>query len=64
MLSVESEKIDTSDPTGYTLKEPVDSFFDQVMIMVDDKKVRDNRLALLAGLHHLFTQVADISLLP
>ncbi len=47
-----------------TLKEPVDSFFDQVMIMVDDKKVRDNRLALLAGLHHLFTQVADISLLP
>jgi glycyl-tRNA synthetase beta chain len=46
-----------------SLKEPVDMFFDTVMIMVDDKKVRENRLALLATLHHLFTQVADISLL-
>lgn len=46
------------------LKEPVDQFFDQVMIMVDDEKMRNNRLALLASLRHLFTQVADISLLP
>jgi len=47
-----------------TLKQPVDTFFDKVMIMVEDKKVRANRLALLAHLHRLFTQVADISLLP
>ncbi|OGO90278.1 MAG: glycine--tRNA ligase subunit beta [Coxiella sp. RIFCSPHIGHO2_12_FULL_44_14] len=46
-----------------TLKEPVDRFFDHVMIMVEDKKIRDNRIALLNELHHLFTQVADISLL-
>ncbi len=46
-----------------SLKEPVDLFFDKVMVMVDDKAKRENRLALLAGLHHLFTQVADISLL-
>jgi glycyl-tRNA synthetase beta chain len=46
-----------------SLKEPVDFFFDKVMVMVDDPAKRDNRLALLAALHHLFTQVADISLL-
>lgn len=46
-----------------SLKEPVDAFFDTVMVMVDDKAKRNNRLALLAALHHLFTQVADISLL-
>jgi glycyl-tRNA synthetase beta chain len=47
-----------------TLKLPVDDFFDSVMIMVDDKKIRNNRLALLTSLRYLFTQVADISLLP
>lgn len=46
-----------------SLKKPVDAFFDQVMIMDENKKVRLNRLALLASLRHLFSQVADISLL-
>lgn len=46
------------------LKDPIDTFFDEVMIMTEDKKVRDNRLALLSELRKLFTQVADISLLP
>lgn len=46
-----------------TLKSPVDNFFDQVMIMDDDQKKRANRLAMLQQLRHLFTQVADISLL-
>jgi glycyl-tRNA synthetase beta chain len=45
------------------LKRVVDFFFDQVMVMVDDKKVRNNRLLLLNKLHLLFSQVADISLL-
>lgn len=45
------------------LKEPVDHFFDEVMIMVEDKKLRDNRLALLKSLRQLFTQIADISVL-
>ena len=47
-----------------SLKEPVDAFFDQVMIMDENKKIRLNRLALLASLRHLFSQIADISLLP
>jgi glycyl-tRNA synthetase beta chain len=43
------------------LREPVDQFFDAVMVMVDDKATRDNRLALLGELRALFLDVADIS---
>ena len=40
---------------------PVDAFFQDIMVMVDDLAVRNNRLALLAQLHGLMNQVADIS---
>jgi len=43
------------------LKEPVDAFFDNVMVMVDDEGVRDNRLGLLQQVHALCSDVADIS---
>ena len=43
------------------LREPVDKFFDEVMVMADDNMVRDNRLALLYSLRQLFIRVADIS---
>jgi len=43
------------------LRGPVDAFFDHVMVMTDDEKLRRNRLALLAGLRSLFLDVADIS---
>ncbi|AOY89394.1 glycine--tRNA ligase subunit beta [Marinobacter salinus] len=46
------------------LREPVDNFFDEVMVMADDEAVRNNRLALLNRLRNLFLRVADISLLP
>ena len=46
-----------------TLREPVDAFFEDVMVMAEDEKIRNNRLALLARLHALFLAVADISLL-
>lgn len=45
------------------LREPVDRFFDEVMVMVDDQNVRNNRLALLANLRDLFLHVADLSVL-
>lgn len=45
------------------LRDVVDNFFDKVMVMADDDKVRNNRLALLAQLRGLFMQVADISVL-
>jgi len=43
------------------LREPVDQFFDDVMVMADDEKLRNNRLALLARLRELFLKLADIS---
>ncbi len=45
------------------LRGPIDQFFDQVMVMVEDKKIRENRLLLLSQLRALFLQVADIALL-
>lgn len=43
------------------LRQPVDHFFDEVMVMDDDPAVRGNRLALLNSLSALFLGVADIS---
>ncbi len=43
------------------LKTPVDTFFDQVMVNVDDAALRDNRLALLARLQQAMNAVADLS---
>ncbi|TRN19887.1 glycine--tRNA ligase subunit beta [Vibrio furnissii] len=45
------------------LREPVDAFFDNVMVMADDDALKKNRLTLLNNLRNLFLQIADISLL-
>ncbi|HIF9206046.1 TPA: glycine--tRNA ligase subunit beta [Photobacterium damselae] len=46
-----------------SLREPVDAFFDNVMVMADDEKLKVNRLTMLNALRNMFLQVADISLL-
>lgn len=43
------------------LREPVDRFFEDVMVMADDKAVRENRLALLNTIAGLFNRMADFS---
>ncbi len=43
------------------LREAVDSFFNDVMVMAEDAQLRANRLSLLASLHALANRVADIS---
>jgi glycyl-tRNA synthetase beta chain len=43
------------------VRDAVDTFFDQVMVMADDPSTRDNRLALLNQLGSLLNRVADIS---
>ena len=43
------------------LKEPVDAFFDKVMVNTEDAALRANRLALLLQLQHAMNRVADIS---
>ena len=44
-----------------SLREPVDAFFDDVMVNAEDLSLRNNRLNLLKQLRDLFLQVADIS---
>jgi len=44
-----------------TAREPVDAFFDKVMVMVDNELVRANRLALLQRLSKEFSTIADFS---
>lgn len=46
-----------------SLKDPLDSFFDKVMIMTDDEAVKHNRISLVAKVRGLFLSVADISVL-
>jgi glycyl-tRNA synthetase beta chain len=47
--------------TFAVLKAPVDAFFDKVMVMAEQKALRQNRLALLADLRKAMNRVADIS---
>lgn len=46
------------------LKVPVDEYFDAVLVMADDERLRQNRLATLNRLRRLFLDVADISCIP
>ena len=58
--------LDQGDYTGYlktfaVLKSPVDAYFESVMVMVEDKALRQNRLALLRDLREEMNRIADIS---
>jgi glycyl-tRNA synthetase beta chain len=44
-----------------TLRGPVDSFFDRVMVMAEDNKIRTNRLALLTAIARMLSKIADFS---
>ena len=44
-----------------SLRDDVDAFFDGVMVMADDEKLKNNRLALLNQLRNLFLNIADLS---
>ena len=56
-------------PTNYydmltdlaSLRPYLDRFFEAVMVMVDDKRLKENRLSLLRGIAELCRQVADFS---
>jgi glycyl-tRNA synthetase beta chain len=65
-LGAAQPHFERGDYAGYlqafaVLKVPVDAFFDSVMVMVDDEKLRRNRLALLADLRKAMNRVADLS---
>ena len=61
--SLEREDFDQALREMATLRNPVDAFFDQVMVMAEDPKLRSNRLALLSDIAGLFGAVADFSLI-
>jgi glycyl-tRNA synthetase beta chain len=44
-----------------SLRPSVDAFFDEVMVMTDQREVRENRVRLLQEVRGLFSQVADFS---
>ena len=44
-----------------SLKQPVDNFFDHVMVMAEDENLRNNRIALLSKMNDLFMRAADLS---
>ena len=44
-----------------TLREKVDRFFDDVLVMTEDEALRRNRLSLLSGLSSMFLKIADFS---
>ena len=43
------------------LRKPIDDFFDNVMVMTDSDRIRNNRIALLNKMHRLFMRAADLS---
>ncbi len=45
------------------LKQPIDRFFDEVFVMVEDETVKNNRLGLLQRIADLFLRIADLSYL-
>lgn len=66
LVETSLEKLDSGDYYGFlkemlALKEPVDQFFDEVMVMVEDDRIRNNRLNLLTAINHLILKVGDIS---
>jgi glycyl-tRNA synthetase beta chain len=44
-----------------SLRGPVDAFFDKVMVMAEDERIRTNRLALLTVIARMFERIADFS---
>ncbi|MBU0682248.1 MAG: glycine--tRNA ligase subunit beta, partial [Proteobacteria bacterium] len=43
------------------MKEPVDRFFNEVMVMAEDEAIKKNRLSLLTAIAHLFLEIGDFS---
>ncbi len=58
---LEEKKYDQALETVLKMKEPVDTFFDDVMVMSEDLRIRNNRLSLLTAISRLFLKIGDFS---
>ncbi len=59
--SIEKKEYDKALDYLVTLKGPIDNFFNKVMVMVDDEKIRINRLGLLKKIYDSMIQICDLS---
>ena len=60
-LHVQKKEYDKALMTLGTLKDPINIFFDNVMVMVEDQDLKENRLALLRKIHLKMLQVCDLT---
>lgn len=58
---IEKKEYDKALDTFVTLKEPIDNFLDNVMVMVDDETLKNNRLGLLRKIYDTMMLVCDLS---
>jgi glycyl-tRNA synthetase beta chain len=45
----------------FRIRSPINTFFDHVLVMADDKRLKRNRLALLQAISKLLNKIADYS---
>lgn len=60
---IEEGKYDKALSHIATLRPDVDTLFDDVMVMADDIRLRENRIALLSSVSGLFKNIADFSMI-
>lgn len=57
---IEGQEYDKALKLLMTLKKPIDNFFDNIMVMVEDEDIKNNRLGLLKGLSNMMNRLADL----
>ena len=58
---IEKKEYDKALDVLVTLKSPIDNFFENVMVMVDDENLKNNRLGLLKTIYDTMMKVCDLS---
>lgn len=61
MVLIEKKEYDKALDLLTTLKEPIDNFFEKVMVMVVDQELKKNRLGLLKKIYDIMMKVCDLS---
>lgn len=61
ILLIEKKEYDKALDLLTTLKEPIDNFFEKVMVMVEDEELKKNRLGLLKKIYDIMMRVCDLS---
>lgn len=61
LSSLERKEYEKALDQMISLSEPIDNFFDNVMVMVEDEKIKDNRLGLLKRISDTMLMICDLS---